>query len=135
MSDRGFWERSWQPESQFGLILSIASTYVLAAVFWWVGIAKVPDTLMTLSVFEYAGGFVLGLLFSVGVLSVHARPELRERWRKDRWLRGKVILPVGIMLFIIFIFSPAIVSLGFVVLAVGFTLGRTYLYIYERDIN
>ncbi|WP_254545487.1 hypothetical protein [Halomarina pelagica] len=129
MTSGSFSERTWHPESLTGLVMSTVSTYVLAALFWWVGIGATRESLATLSTPQYAGGIVLGSILSVRVLSIHARPVWRERWRTSVRLRLVAALPIAIGLGLLVSFAPAVASLGFVVLAVVFTLGRIYLYL------
>lgn len=132
MTSRKLSERTHQPGNFTGLVISLTSVCALAGCFWWFGISPTDQTLTTLSIRQYGGGIVVGLLFSLGTLSIHARPEIRERWRTSLRLRLIAGVSVGIGLGLLVSVVPVILAVGFVVLAITFALGRSYLFITAR---
>lgn len=129
MSNQSVVARLWEPKSRIGLALSVTSVWIFAILFWWAGIAAVSDSLATLSVMQYSSGIVLGLLLGAGTLAIHTRPSLRERWRTSLRLRLTFAVPLGIIFGVLITYAPAVLSLGFIIFAVVFTVGRVYLYI------
>jgi hypothetical protein len=127
-TDRHFRDRMWRPGSTAGYLVSTVSVILLSVLFWLIAFAPPTVTLASLSPVQYLGGVSLGLLLSAGTLGIHARPNWRDRWRTSWRLRLGSALPTAGSLAVVAAADPAVVSVGFVVLAVCFTLGRTYLY-------
>lgn len=129
MTADGFWGETWQPGNRLGFATSVVSALFLAIFFWWFGIMDTGATIDTVSATEFVGALLVSLILGGGALMIHEKPVWRERWRTSMRLRAVVSLPIVGVVAILLVFSPPVLSISFVVMAVVFIPGRTYLYL------
>lgn len=129
MTAEGFWAETWQPGNRLGYVTSIVGVLFLAVFFWWYGVSDTGAAITGLSAWEVVVALGFGLLLGGGTLAIHARPGWRDRWRTSIQLRAIVSLPLVVVVAALLVFSPPVLSLSFVVMAIFFVPGRTYLYL------
>lgn len=128
----GLLAETWEPGNRLGYVTSVASALFLAAFVWWIGVVDLRTNALALPASRVLGGVLVGLLLAGGTLAVHAKPTWREHWRTSVRLRATVAVPVAVVIALLFATVPAVLAVGFGVMAVVFVVGRTYLYVAAR---